>query len=475
MRKRLVCTGIISGVVIVMGILLTGMFRWKLEWEPENNVETNKFLANNERGFYNMRGVMISDSRPVEEWVYESIRTEQPDETIELLQIHIGSYKDKDISVAGLEQIRRTFEAYVQREYQVSLIVRFLYDWEGNGAQSDPSSINIVLRHMEQLGEIISEYEDQIYIVQGVLVGSWAEMHSSRYLTGDNYQTLIRKMDETMPDSVFLAVRTPAYWRMAAGRKEPLKEEEAWKRTEMISRMSLFNDGILGNELDCGTYGGVPENQSESLQDRWIRADELAFQNILNLYVPNGGEAVLDNRLNDLENADQAFRTMHISYLNKAHDTEVIEKWKNTEYSNDGSVYDGLTGYEYIERHMGYRFVIRETEVTRSGWKWEPAGITVQIENIGYAPRYTSCVTEILIRNVKTGELQTLTAGTDVRKWRPGEITSFTVPLDIAEDGEYKVWLRVTGEKDKKTVLFANENPTGQDGSCLLGTIRKGE
>ena len=68
-----------------------------------------------------------------------------------------------------------------------------------------------------------------------------------------------------------------------------------------------------------------------------------------------------------------------------------------------------------------------------------------------------------------------MTAGTDVRKWRPGEITSFTVPLDIAEDGEYKVWLRVTGEKDKKTVLFANENPTGQDGSCLLGTIRKGE
>lgn len=153
MRKRVVCTGIISGVVIVMGILLTGMFRWKLEWEPENNVETNKFLANNERGFYNMRGVMISDVRPVEEWVYESIRTEQSDETIELLQIHIGSYSGGDISAIGLEQIRRTFEAYAKREHQVSLIVRFLYDWEGNGAQSDPSSINIVLRHMEQLGD----------------------------------------------------------------------------------------------------------------------------------------------------------------------------------------------------------------------------------------------------------------------------------------------------------------------------------
>ena len=240
MRKRVVCTGIISGVVIVMGILLTGMFRWKLEWEPENNVETNKFLANNERGFYNMRGVMISDVRPVEEWVYESIRTEQSDETIELLQIHIGSYSGGDISAIGLEQIRRTFEAYAKREHQVSLIVRFLYDWEGNGAQSDPSSINIVLRHMEQLGEIVSEYEDQIYIVQGVLVGSWAEMHSSRYLTGDSYQTLIRKMDETMPDSVFLAGESclSEYSMLNAPRTEVYacnkRQKEIHQRTEVF-------------------------------------------------------------------------------------------------------------------------------------------------------------------------------------------------------------------------------------------------
>ena len=62
-----------------------------------------------------------------------------------------------------------------------------------------------------------------------------------------------------------------------------------------------------------------------------------------------------------------------------------------------------------------------------------------------------------------------------MRKWRPGETVSFTVPLDIEETGEYEVWLRVTGEKDKKAVLFASENPAAQDGSCLLGTIRKGE
>ena len=42
---------------------------------------------------------------------------------------------------------------------------------------------------------MFSEYEDQIYIVQGVLVGCWAEMHSSRYLTRENYLKLVWKMD----------------------------------------------------------------------------------------------------------------------------------------------------------------------------------------------------------------------------------------------------------------------------------------
>ena len=154
-----------------------------------------------------------------------------------------------------MDQIRRIFRAYAEKEKPVSLIVRFLYDWDGNGAQSDPASISIVLRHMEQTGEILGVFQDQVRIVQGVFVGSWAEMHSSRYLTEKSYLTLIDKMHEAMPENVFLAVRTPAYWRMAAGRKEPVQESEAWKMQEMISRLSLFNDGMLGNALDCGTYG----------------------------------------------------------------------------------------------------------------------------------------------------------------------------------------------------------------------------
>lgn len=474
MRKKIISAIIVLGVVLIMITAGIGKLRWKLDWEPEKSAETGKFLANSERGFYNMRGVIISDEKPLVEQAYESIRADKSGGTLELLQIHIGAYTDGSISDSGLAQIRGTFEAYGDRETPAGLIVRFLYDWDGQGALRDPASLDIVLGHMEQLGEIVNDYEDQIYIVQGVIVGSWAEMHSSRYLTKDSYLKLIAKMHEVMPDSVYLAVRTPAYWRMAAGTKDPLDKTQAWDMDRLASRLSLFNDGMLGNSLDCGTYGDISRESSSLLTDKWTREDELAFQNELCMYVPNGGEAVLDNRLNDLEEACGAFGTMHVSYLNMGHDTEVLDKWKNTIYQENGSVYDGMSGYDYIERHLGYRFVISGVSVKAAGWRWEDPEIRISIENTGYAPRYTPCTVQIIIEEKQSGRVRTITPDTDVRTWRPGETVTITASPELDENGEYEVWLNVTGEKDKKAVLFANENETRADGSCLLGTLRKG-
>ena len=456
-----------------MGLFALHGLRRSLDWQPEIYAESAGYLANMERGFYNMRGVSISDTDPVGDEIFESIRNDRAEETLELLQVHLGDYRDREVSASGMEQIRRTFEAYQDR--RVGLIVRFLYDWEGKGAESDPSSLSVVLRHMEQMGEILEEFEDQIYIVQGVFVGSWAEMHGSRYLTGENYLTLIRKMQETVPKSVYLAVRTPAYWRTAAGTAEPLAEEEAWNPSSLSSRLSLFNDGILGNWLDCGTYGDVERENAGRLSDRWVREDELEFQNRLNLYVPNGGEAVIENSLNDFENADETFGVMHISYLNRGHDVQVLEKWKNSVYRHAGSVYDGMSGYDYIERHLGYRFVIRDVSVQGRGWSRETGQITVEIENVGYSGRYTPCRVEVSVQHEESGRLQVLTADTDVRDWRPGEKTSFSVQADLHGTGTYRVSLNVTGEKDGCSVRFANENITAEDGSCFLGTIKKGE
>lgn len=63
------------------------------------------------------------------------------------------------------------------------MILRFSYDLEGKGLEKEPGSIRLVEEHMQQIGEVIREYADDIFAVQGILIGNWGEMHGSRYLT----------------------------------------------------------------------------------------------------------------------------------------------------------------------------------------------------------------------------------------------------------------------------------------------------
>lgn len=46
------------------------------------------------------------------------------------------------------------------------MILRFSYDLEGKGLEKEPGSIRLVEEHMQQIGEVIREYADDIFAVQ---------------------------------------------------------------------------------------------------------------------------------------------------------------------------------------------------------------------------------------------------------------------------------------------------------------------
>ena len=94
---------------------------------------------------------------------------------------------------------------------------------------------------------------------------------------------------------------------------------------------------------------------------------------------------------------------------------------------------------------------------------------------MGYAPRYTPCKAELIFRERESGESFTVEADTDVRDWKPGEMISFHTSFDLEKDGTYEVYLKITGVRDRTAVLFANEQIVQEDGSCFLGTVKKGE
>lgn len=145
-------------------------------------------------------------------------------------------------------------------------------------------------------------------------------------------------------------------------------------------RLGLFNDGMLGTANDTGTYGDTAAS-ADTYRSAWVREDELSFQNELCNFVPNGGEVTLDNPLNDLAHAIQDLSRMHVSYLNSEHDPAVLDKWKAAAYKDKASVFNGLSGYDYIERHLGYRYVIQDTALDSSDFQ-------IRLENVGFSVCY---------------------------------------------------------------------------------------
>ena len=84
----------------------------------------------------------------------------------------------------------------------------------------------------------------------------------------------------------------------------------------------------------------------------------MIWQNLLCRYVPNGGAVIINNPLNDFENAVATLKKMHVSYLNYDYDQEVLDKWSSVIVGK--GVYQGMDGLTYIERHLGYRILIND-------------------------------------------------------------------------------------------------------------------
>ena len=294
------------------------------------------------------------------------------------MEINLGNYADCDISEDGLSRLDQLFSSWSDTQKQ--LILRFVYDWDGNNLQTEPALRSQIERHMEQLAPVINRYANSIYLLQGIFVGNWGEMNHSDYLSGNDLTALTEKLASLTDPSIFLSVRTPAQLRTILKTASPLPESDAYSGS-LASRLGLYNDGMLGSPTDTGTYGDSASDTSD-YSKAWPRADELTFQDKLCQYVPNGGEVITPNSCNDLDAAIQTLQTMHVSYLNKDYDPDVInKKWKTSLYSGSDLLYHGMIGYDYISCHLGYRYVLTASA-------FSPGQVSITVENKGFSSCY---------------------------------------------------------------------------------------
>ena len=443
--------------ILMMVFLLTcgGWFELRrVEVRTQRFEESSRLLENPNRGFYRLYGFLITD----EEKNYASQLDEyyswaENPVTLTMVEINLLEYRAGEITPAGLDNLDALFRTLSEDGRQ--LIVRFLYDWERKNLQTEPASLDIILRHMEQVGEILQRYEGSIFTLQGLFVGDWGEMHNTRYDSPADLRRLAEQLSSVT--QARLAVRTPAQWRQIT---------QNGKDVRLVERMGLFNDGMLGSETDLGTYDMAYQGEQ-----RRTREEELAFQEALCRDVPNGGEAVTENPCNDFENAVRDLERMRVTYLNRDYDAAVLEKWAAARVSSRGC-FNGLDGLSYIERRLGYRLFIHKADLRRSALRHRVT-VEVSMRNAGFAPLYEE--PEVILTlcdrdGQPVGEypaehsLRELTGGRDTDKT---SVIEAVIPVEGLPRGVYQVCLDLRDPASGERILLANTQDRGPYGYCL--------
>lgn len=370
------------------------------------------------------------------------------DETEELvlLRIDIGAFQKNRLSQEALDYITRILTFFQSREK--GIILRIAYDTQGQGLLREPESSALIKIHMRQLGEVLLPFAQDILVFQGILVGSWGEMHNSRFLSERWLRELAQTMLEALQYQCTLAVRKPSQWR-AIVRDSPKILQE---------RLALFNDGIFGSETDLGTYGTVSRAQVWET-DSWLREEELEWQQITLQKQTNGGEMP---GTAPWEKAAADFAKMHLCYLNSTYSPEALEIWKNTKVFWKACK-EELSAYDYIGRHLGYRFVVQKLQ-----WKNERLYITV--ENCGFANLCQEAQCRLLLVSSRLGQ-RFLYPKTEPMDWNSQSCTTFSVSLPAEEREEgTRCFLQLQRKSDGRNLLFANAD---SENGVLLGQFGK--
>lgn len=128
-----------------------------------------------------------------------------------------------------------------------------------------------------------------------------------------------------------------------------------------------------------------------------------------------------------------------------------------------------MNGFDYISRHLGYRYVLRSSECT-SILPWEKnTELAVTLENTGFSNCYRPFDVSLTLKETGTNRTFTFPAQTDTRLWAPGEKIRLTFPVNIREyaTGTYDVFLKISDPVSGSPVFLANDGSVTDDGHAL--------
>ena len=368
---------------------------------------------------------------------------------------------------------------------QENAIVRFSYDPWFSGKKTYEPSMEMILRHQEQIGEVLSRRSEVVISVECGIFGKWGEMHGSDACTQENFNQVIDKWLEVLPESIPISVRTPGQYCGWCGVERSELAGQVTQKGQKEYRVGIYDDGYLGSETDLGTY------VDREAEVNWLfnQARHTVFGGEAGSAGGQHGEVGFTTTFLEKE----AFLT-HTTYLNLEWNQKLINALKRETYQGSEERYQGSDGYVYLKNHMGYRFVIRGVKMSSAVPLGKRLKLEMEVENVGFANLVKpKNLTLILVREDETYQFQLTgegkpdnvrTENCDPTAWDSREVTSVWTRIAMPEEmptGEYQVYLRIAAPSMQGSlgeigypVRFANEDDIWNAtlGATFLGTFQ---
>lgn len=301
--------------------------------------------------------------------------------------------KNQDLTEDALNVLQTTFDNI--RENKGFVIVRICYDPWYNGRSNVTPDHEWVLKHVKQLAPVLSKNTDVIVALEMGMHGAYGEMHSDTNITYDRVAEAVNLMLRNTPPELKILTRTGNYsakvlgfdnWGVDFNIDGEKFAEIAKAKGDTMYRVGMFNDGYLGTQYDYGTWGA-------DCKTSICREEGVAWLEKYGINTPYGGEALTTASGYQVINtseflAYEGFRT-HTSYLNIQWNNNLIDSWKKTlfkqkDFDYDPARVDSLTGFKYINDHLGYRFVLREAWMSDTVGSDRILRAKVRIQNVGF-------------------------------------------------------------------------------------------
>lgn len=429
--------GFLLGLIILLvllsvcGVVFLNKKNIRVTFQPAKIQLSNEELDNPYCGWYHTYKYQMTEAYRFEQEKFDEEQKADNNTRLVQMQFDLGNYLGGALPQQVLDELDKTLMAWSETDKKWLLCFSY---------ETKPQDMSVVYLHMEQLTSLLEKYKMNIFMVQGFF-------EDGGFLEQDlvDYTSYLAALTDK---EIFLSVENPYQYQLVTGNIPDMTQK--MRDTESLSaRLGIFD-------------GAISKVSSEADNQRMAQICQ---------YVPSGGIMGTDESLMEFSTAIETLKQRNVSFLSSDTPQGWLEKWKNETYREE-DVFSGVTCYDYISAHLGYRYVLLDTDVSFDPWKEEKLCIKLEMENQGFSSCYHLFDTAILLKNTKTEEWMTFPLNQDNRTWKPQESVEIAKKIEIngLEKGEYKVFLLMM-DSDSGEVIRLGNTMTMTSNGYLLGSM----